>query len=588
MIHSVFDEFEMLAATVLEGDASREEIARFNELIREFPDLFSVYVEQLQMHLTLQFRCGRGNGLEPVSCDARESERHYVAGRKSWWRSPRKMAAAAVVTLLAGTALWHAADFSGKFERYGTEIKAQANPVLPVVRLVSQKGVRGHDLPETLPGMLRLESGEVAIRLDTGVELTLIGPSSVAVESGIRVALDQGSLLANVPHWATGFTVRTRALEIRDLGTVFGVRACEDASDVFVFKGSVQVNEVGYGEWGQELSGAAVGICGAGEGVRAVSGESPSKIAADWPEAKKLFGAVQAGRAVDDPVKAMKTASQIADLWAERYMPGSSLPAKKMRVGNGIPFQNKAWVRASVPQQEGNNMNRASAAAALAAAAVMMGAGKAEAVSDPVSVNFSPHQNRYWTTVLTNEVPLRWNWNAAATHAELDIRGMNASFTTNFTGITSNYLWRTFAGSVPEREDAYTLTLRFYNGNDVLVGAMTSKLAVVTGAFGKAVVDPGPAEKNWARIRDNVVIPYDSTWAAATADAANGRIVIAKIGGTSQTNAFADASSYYGLKLKHGDWEYGAFFLALTFPGHEGEWNANVVYVPNGTLIRVK
>jgi len=314
----------------------------------------------------------------------------------------------------------------------------------------------------------------------------------------------------------------------------------------------------------------------------------PGTVVLAAETAKKLFGAVQAGRAVDDPVKAMKTASQIADLWAERYMPGSSLPAKKMRVGNGIPFQNKAWVRASVPQQEGNNMNRASAAAALAAAAVMMGAGKAEAVSDPVSVNFSPHQNRYWTTVLTNEVPLRWNWNAAATHAELDIRGMNASFTTNFTGITSNYLWRTFAGSVPEREDAYTLTLRFYNGNDVLVGAMTSKLAVVTGAFGKAVVDPGPAEKNWARIRDNVVIPYDSTWAAATADAANGRIVIAKIGGTSQTNAFADASSYYGLKLKHGDWEYGAFFLALTFPGHEGEWNANVVYVPNGTLIRVK
>ena len=233
-------------------------------------------------------------------------------------------------------------------------------------------------------------------------------------------------------------------------------------------------------------------------------------------------------------------------------------------------------------------MNRASAAAALTAAAVMMGVGTSEAFSEPVLVQTSPCINRHWSTIFTNEVPLQWNWNAAATHAELDIRGMNASFTTNFTGITSNYLWRAFTGSVPEREDAYTLTLRFYNGSDALIGAMTSQLAVVAGAFEKAVVDPGPAESNWTRVRDNVVIPYDSTWAAATADAASSRLVIRKVGGLSQTNALAEAAGYYGWKLKHGDWGYGAFALALNFPGYEGEWDATVNYLPSGTLIGVR
>ena len=581
---SLLDEFEWLSASVLEGDASREDVVRFNELIRECPDLVQVYLEQLQTHAMLECRGGGMAKQESVRADVRSWGRQKAADYEFRWRSLWKIAAAAI--LVTGAAMWYLADIPTTCERLGTGIHAQTEPVLPAVRLVSQKGVKGLDLPATVPGTLRIESGEVVVRLQTGVELTLIGPASVAIESGIRVGLEHGRLFANVPHWATGFTVRTRELEIYDLGTVFGVQAGEAASDVFVFKGSVQVNEAGYSEWGRESSGAGVGICEAGEGVRAVSGEIPSIIAADWPEAEKLFGSVRAGRAIRDPAKALETATRIADLWSERYMPGSNLVAKKIQIGNGIPFQKTAWVRA-VPQQEGNNMSRASAAA-LTAAAVMMGVGTTWAVSDPVSVNFSPHQNRHWTTVLTNEVPLKWNWLPTADHAELKVVGMRGEFTTNFLANTSNYVWRAFTGSVPEREDAYTLTLRFYNGNDVLVGAMTAQLAVVTGAFGKAVVDPGPAEKNWSTVRNNVVIPYDSTWAAATADAANSRIVIAKVGGTSQTNALADVAGYYGWKLKHGDLGYGTFNLALTFPGYEGEWGANVDYVPNGTLIGIR
>ncbi len=586
---SLLDEFEWLSASVLEGDASREEVVRFNELIRECPELVQVYLEQLQTHAMLICRGGGMAKQESVRADVRRWGRQKAAGNEFRWRSLWKIAAAAAAILMTGAAMWYAADVPTACERLGTGNQAQTDAVLPAVRLIGQKGVKGLDLPATVPGTLRIESGEVVVRLQTGVELTLIGPASVAVESGMRVGLEHGRLLANVPHWATGFTVRTRELEIYDLGTVFGVQVGTDASDVFVFKGSVQVNEVRYSEWGRETSCDGVGICEAGEGVSAVSGESPVKIAADWPEAEKLFGSVQDDRAIRDPAKALATATRLADLWAERYMPGSNLVAKKVRIGNGIPFQKTAWVRSPATlQQETSNMNKTSAAAVLTAA-VMMGAGTAGAVSDPVLVDLSPHtDNGRWTTVFTNEVPLQWDWPATAASAELSIVGMNGSFVTNFTEVTSNWLWRAFASDVPSAEDTYSLTLTFCGSGETVVGALTSRLSVVTGAFGETPVDPDPSGPKWAKVKENVLLPYDAGWTAATAGAATGQLMIAQAGGAAQTNALADAVGHFGWKLKHSDWGYGTFNLALTFPGTEGVWDATLTRVPDGVMFSVR
>lgn len=74
--------------------------------------------------------------------------------------------------------------------------------------------------------------------------------------------------------------------------------------------------------------------------------------------------------------------------------------------------------------------------------------GTAGAVSLPIRVDTSPNHNRHWTTAFTNEIPLRWEWNAAASSAELKAVGMNGSFATNFTAVTSNYLWRAFTSGV--------------------------------------------------------------------------------------------------------------------------------------------
>ena len=235
-------------------------------------------------------------------------------------------------------------------------------------------------------------------------------------------------------------------------------------------------------------------------------------------------------------------------------------------------------------------MNKASAAAVLAAAAVAAGVSGA-ASSEPMPVNTAPTENRLWETVFTNEVNVAWRWTATnAVSAGLSVVGMNGGevLATNVSRSVSNVLWRAFAQAAPSAEDVYGLTLTFYGSGGAVVGAQTSRLAVVKGAFGNASVDPAPAGASWAKIKENAVIPYDAGWAEATASSTNGLLVIAKRGGAVQTNALADAAGYFGWKLRHGDWGYGAFNLALTFPGAQGEWNATVNYLPNGTLIGVR
>ena len=577
------EQFLTLVGRVLDGRATAAERKAFRALLREYPELIDDYRRQTDMDTLVGWKFGQRTREKRWG----EKDKKPVGG--TWQRVGWKVAAAAAV-LLVGV---------GILREWGPVISGMADGRWPMatassspVTLESQANVRGLDLPGELPGLLRLSSGEVVVRLGSGVQLAVLGPASLEVRDVMQVRLERGRLLANVPHWATGFRVRTADLDVCDLGTVFSVSVDFPVSDVFVFKGRVRVNAAGHGETENAATGESLGICVAGEGVRAEAGERPVKFAADWLAAKKAFASVRDQAATEKPAVAMAFAEKIADLWMDAYLPRemSRLAAERLAAASApkIPFLKTAWVRPSVPRQEASNMKTTSAAAVLTAAA--LSAGTAIAVSEPpVSVDAFPgRDNRHWTTVYTNEVPLRWEWNTNAANAQLAIIGMNGAAVTNFASATSNWVWRAFASNVPATEDVYTLTLTFYNGGGAVVGAMTSRLAVVTGAFGQTPVDPVVDSKTWAKVKENVVILYDAGWAESTAAAANSRLVIAKTGGAAQTNALTDASGYYGWKIKRSDWEYGAFNLALTFPGRVGEWDATLIRPMDGTLIRMQ
>lgn len=232
-------------------------------------------------------------------------------------------------------------------------------------------------------------------------------------------------------------------------------------------------------------------------------------------------------------------------------------------------------------------MKTSRAAVILTAAVVMVGVKSSFALSDPVSINTSQSQDRRWKTVFTSEVPLQWGWHEDATSAQLEIAGMNSTFATNFTAVTSNYLWRAFSGSTPSAEDVYDLTLTFYDSESAAVESQSAQLAVVKGALGNTKVITTSDDTPWPKLHGNAVIPYDAGWSAATASATASQLEIAKEDGATQTYALADTAGYFGWEVIGSGLGTGAFNLALSFPGTQGEWSGTLVR-PDSTLIIVR
>jgi hypothetical protein len=465
------------------------------------------------------------------------------------------------------------------------------------VTLLRQQGAVGIVLPVSIPGRVSLAAGEMCLRLGSGVELTVVGPLELMLENPMLIRLEQGDLLAHVSPQASGFQVHTPRLHIWDLGTIFCVSARAESSKVFVFKGSVNVCE---------SSGDAVDSCTAGQGVCARAGLSAFKVTADFEAVERDFGRVAGMRSLKNIQQSLTVADRVTTLWMERYLPKDE-PARKAYLQKEVErrlallrpaFSKQAWVQRGVPfqvhfekqrvsqKEEEENMTTTRAVAAMAASATLLTAGMSGATSAPIQVDTAPYNNRHWMTVFTNEVPLDWRWPAAATQAELAITGMNTSFTTNLTTAVSNCVWRPFTGAVPQAEDVCDLTLTFRNSGSIVVGVLTSRLAVVKAAFGPTSVDTALPEKNWTTVKDSVVLPYDGRWTAATASGRTSQLAIQKQGGALQTNSLADASGYVGWKLKNSAWGFGTFDLTLTFPGTVADgWTATLRRQPDGTMI---
>ena len=224
----------------------------------------------------------------------------------------------------------------------------------------------------------------------------------------------------------------------------------------------------------------------------------------------------------------------------------------------------------------------------MATVTVLTGTAMFAASSDTVCVDANS-RSRHWTTLCTNAVPLRWNWNSDATHAKLEIVGMNDAYATNFASAVSNWVWQAFGTGTPSTEDVYDLTLTFYDGGETVIEALTSRLAVVKGAFGNATVNADADNAAWSKVKENAAVPYDAAWGAdSVTQAASAQVVIAKASGAVQTNAFADVAGYAGWKIRNSGWGYGTFDLSLTFVGATNEWTAELTRPLDGTMVRMR
>ncbi len=134
--------------------------------------------------------------------------------------------------------------------------------------------------------------------------------------------------------------------------------------------------------------------------------------------------------------------------------------------------------------------------------AVLLTGTRARAMlSDTTLVDATTGQYHHWSTVYTNTVPLRWDCIPEATHAKLDIVGMNGTFTTNFAADVSTCLWQAFTPAATSEEDVYDLTLTLYGDGETVIETLTARLAVVAGAVGGATINAVAESAAWSKVK---------------------------------------------------------------------------------------
>ncbi len=211
-----------------DGQLSPEQWSALEEAVVADAELRREYVEQRWLHALLE---AEGSRLSGLLDDARAP----IAPERvvSPFRPAVSLAAAAAVALF-GASLF---------------LFWKSRPAPFVATLVEAQNCRwaGSDLPTVEgaglgTGTLALTEGMATIRFKSGATVTLEAPSVLEVESAMKCRLVEGSVVADVPESAHGFTIDTAQMEVIDLGTRFGVTATPlGESNVFVFEGEVKV-----------------------------------------------------------------------------------------------------------------------------------------------------------------------------------------------------------------------------------------------------------------------------------------------------------------------------------------------------------
>ena len=211
----------------VEGLLSEEEWSQFQADILADEDLRKTYVDRIWMHGQLRAEAD----LLPELLEQPELSANPAFS--NWNRSGWAIAAGLVLGL------------------FGMVFGFQRKHDRPVATLIEAEGCRwaGSELPTTegaalKPGKLALVEGMATVAFASGATVTMEAPTTLEILSKMRCRLLEGSLVADVPEPAHGFTIDTSALEVVDLGTKFGVTASAFGdSHVIVFEGEVEVGK---------------------------------------------------------------------------------------------------------------------------------------------------------------------------------------------------------------------------------------------------------------------------------------------------------------------------------------------------------
>ena len=98
--------------------------------------------------------------------------------------------------------------------------------------------------PQLRRGSMTLEQGYAQLTFKQGTQVLIQAPCTFELQSSNKMALENGSMTANVPFQAVGFRVQTPWTTVVDYGTEFGLSTGQtDGTEVHVFEGNVGVGD---------------------------------------------------------------------------------------------------------------------------------------------------------------------------------------------------------------------------------------------------------------------------------------------------------------------------------------------------------
>jgi len=231
-----------LLDSILDRSCTDADMEQFVALLEQNPQLVESLVEQLRINSLLRWQLGEVKHIELPKCSAVVSTPQvsgsssvsflpYIARRWRW-----AAAAAVIMAMGLGVVAWRASSRAGREERAVAEVVD--------ARLVtwSHDNSALQDGKLVVPGRLSIMSGSLTLRFRSGATIWVTGEATMEIVSDMLVRFDKGQVTAEVPHWATGFTIKTPDVEVVDLGTKFGVVARDGGTtDVVVFEGQVDL-----------------------------------------------------------------------------------------------------------------------------------------------------------------------------------------------------------------------------------------------------------------------------------------------------------------------------------------------------------
>ncbi len=222
--------FLLLCEQSRDTPLSQEETEEMNNLLASHPDLVTLMAESLLIDAELR-RDPRLLDEMKLTPAKREAPRNIIP----------MVALAAAACVFLGLFLFQTARRPGATAPAGVAVLSKstnckwASSTLPTAE--------GSHVPA---GKLELVEGLATILFDSGAEISLEAPATLEILDKMNARLVSGTLVADVPPSAIGFTIDTKDAKVVDLGTRFGLSTDEDGKYlVQVLEGLVEVGHKG-------------------------------------------------------------------------------------------------------------------------------------------------------------------------------------------------------------------------------------------------------------------------------------------------------------------------------------------------------